>query len=295
MSDWQPQAASAVLRARGDAAAWGYRPGGRLSAEPTALAALALLAFDPEGDATQKACRRAADWLADAARADGSVGVTDQPFTPGWPTSYAILVWQSLAVHHDAQRRAMNWLLTQQGITFEKPPGSPLGHDTMLPGWTYVSETQAVLALRRGGHADHVRVQQGLSLIRNRVIPEGGWNFGNNVVFGTSLRPKPGPTGWALLALLGTQNADMAVERSLDYLRETLPRVRSGPSLGLGTLALLGWNAAPAEVDGWLAAAARDAENRPDACWNLVHLLLGSSLRTLGLLGLSPARGESRG
>ena len=38
-------------------------------------------------------------------------------------------------------------------------------------------------------------------MIIDRALPHGGWNYGNKVVFGHELRPQPGPTGMALLAL----------------------------------------------------------------------------------------------
>ena len=53
---------------------FGYQPNGPASSEPTALAALALTAYE-EVEAAERALR----WLVETQKADGSVGVTRAP------------------------------------------------------------------------------------------------------------------------------------------------------------------------------------------------------------------------
>jgi hypothetical protein len=84
-----------------------------------------------------------------------------------------------------------------------------MGHNGMLVGWPWVSGTHswveptslALLAMGREGRAGHPRAREGVRVLIDRAIPGGGWNVGNTVVFGTRLRPSPGPSGLALLAL----------------------------------------------------------------------------------------------
>ncbi len=68
----------------------GYQQKALPAVEPTALAALALLATGPGGQATP-----ALDWLATAQSADGSLGIDAGTRHPCWPTGWAILAWNS--------------------------------------------------------------------------------------------------------------------------------------------------------------------------------------------------------
>ena len=106
----------------------------------------------------------------------------------------------------------------------------------------------AVWALCEEGCLRHSRVEQGVCLIRDRAIPGGGWNYGNNIVFGHPLRPQPGPTGIALLALAAAGARDgesPVVARGLVYLSRTLPTIRSAVSVGWGILGLKAHGACP--------------------------------------------------
>ena len=69
----------------------GYRTNGRIAAEPTALACLALAQWDRPDPA-----HAAAAWLAAHQSPDGSVGVWEQPILPSWPTALAVLAWRAL-------------------------------------------------------------------------------------------------------------------------------------------------------------------------------------------------------
>src|SRR5439155_12198677 len=68
----------------------GYRQGGTPAAEPTALAALALIAWERTADADAQL-----RWLADAQTADGSLGINAQERSPAWPTPLAVLAWRA--------------------------------------------------------------------------------------------------------------------------------------------------------------------------------------------------------
>src|SRR5512135_1759371 len=213
VEEWKAIARDELRWLQVGATGWAYRRGAPPGVEPTALVCLGLLAARPgaPADAELSAARAGADWLAAIQQPDGSLGLSGRQPEPGWTTPYGILLWRALEVHETRCRRAAEWLLRQEGKTI--PPGSDpdhiVSHNTMLVGWPWVAETHswleptvmAILALGREGYEDHPRVLAGLGLIRDRAIPSGGWNYGNKAVFGHTLRPQPGPTGLALLAL----------------------------------------------------------------------------------------------
>ena len=142
---------------------------------------------------------------------------------------------------------------------------------------------------------DHPRLKEGMSLILDRAIPDGGWNFGNNIVFGRGLRPKPAPTGMALLALSGIVDCHQAIDRALSYLEEELPRVRSAISLGWGLLGLTAWGRRPAAADDWLSDAWPRVASRPDGTLGIATMILGSTIRSISLLGLPVRAGGVHG
>jgi hypothetical protein len=294
---WLAQAQQRLIDLRGADKGWGYRSPGIPAAEPTALAAMALLAINPESKISLDLAASSAEWLTSIQRSDGAVGLSADLRTPEWPTPYALLLWSILGRSSSSVERAKSWLLGHQGLVFEKPPGSPLGHDTTIAGWSWVDQTHSwleptaitLLALRRAKASDHPRVKEGMSLILDRAIPEGGWNFGNNIVFGRGLRPKPAPTGMALLALSGLVESHQAIDRGLSYLEEELPRVRSAISLGWGLLGLTAWGRRPAATDDWLGDAWARVAHRPDGALGIATMILSSTIRSISLLGL-PAR-----
>src|SRR5947209_20179824 len=97
------------LVALGDGGCWGYRRGAPAAPEATALAALGLLAAEPDPDPDPDArslASRACDGLARLQRDDGSLGVVATMATPGWATSFALLLWQAVGGFDEERRRA---------------------------------------------------------------------------------------------------------------------------------------------------------------------------------------------
>lgn len=285
---WISRTRDLLLSWRGERAGWGYRPGSEPSVEPTVLAALALHAtaeIEPY-EIFATAVSTATTWLATLQQTDGALGLSAALPTPHWGTALALLLWSGCGAHDDACRRAVNWLLAQHGKSVLPTPGVIYAHDASIPGWAWVDGTHswleptawAVLALDHVGHRDHARTRDGRRLIRDRAIRTGGWNFGNSQVFGTDLRPQPGPTGLALLALAGTDEADAPhIERACAYLTRALPATRAPQSLCWGLLGLAAWGLRPADSDAWLEAATGKAVIRSDRAVQLAYLLLAGA------------------
>ena len=243
----------------------GYVPNQASAAEPTALAALALIAAG-----RAKAAGPALDFLVECQGADGAVGIRKDEPAPGWPTSLSVLVWRAAddAAGRDTYRpfvrRGIDWILEARGTTLPMSP--EMGHNTQLVAWSWADKTHSwieptalhVLALKRNGLGTHARVREAVALLLDRLLPSGGCNYGNTVVLGQTLRPHLQPTGLAMLALAGEAHKPKAqarvstdeqtgvdprlrfglVERSLAYLRHCLVPPLTATSLAWALLGL---------------------------------------------------------
>lgn len=250
-------------------AAWSYQPGGTPAIEPMALAALALSATGRDAEA--RPIRRK---LIECQSADGSLGITATVRTPKWPTGWAVLAWSAAnrvspdpRFRPDHCQRAVEWLLSAHGHTWERTP--EFGHDPSIDGWPWVEGTHpwieptaiSLLALRATGHGTHPRAKEAAKLLLDRLLPDGGANYGNTTVFSQTLRPHLQPTGLALIALAGYADTSGKIERSLAYLERSLPATAGGASLAYGVMALTAHRRRPKQAGHWLAAV----ERRPAA------------------------------
>jgi hypothetical protein len=84
-------------------------------------------------------------------------------------------------------------------------------------------------------------------MLLDRQLEHGGWNYGNTIAFGKELHPLPECTGIALQALSG-MTPTREIERSLDYLLQELPGLRTPISLGWALLGLEAWGRKPANA-----------------------------------------------
>jgi hypothetical protein len=82
------------------------------------------------------------------------------------------------------------------------------------------------------------RIQLGTEMLRDRACPQGAWNAGNGVVFGTALSPHIDATAVALLALAGDGRQSF-VTQALDWLRNAYVGCASVYSLAWSAIAFL--------------------------------------------------------
>ncbi len=264
----------------------GYHAVGPASTEPTALAAMALAA-----QGRQAAAAKGFEWLAGLQAADGSVGPTATQAAPGWPTSIAVVAAHFATssgggVATTAKRfdldRAVRWMLQTRGEALPRTP--ELGHDTTLVGWPWVEDTHSwveptaigVLALKAVGRGNHPRVREAVRLLTDRLLPDGGCNYGNTLVMGQVLRPHLQPTGLAMLALAGEPDQSGRITKSLDYLaRELSPRTATA-SLAYGLMGLAAYDRFPAIAHSWLEAASRRTLEREPASFRLALVVLAA-------------------
>lgn len=270
----------------GSSYGWGYLCGGPSSSEPAALASLAL-ACHGEYDAA----RRPAQWLAELQVRDGSVGINASQQRPAWPTSLAILAWNYLdsanqttcfTEHKDL---ATGWSLEARGTT--APQQAHVGHDTTLTGWSWADNTHSwveptamfVIALQAVGLGDHPRVREAVQLLIDRLLPDGGCNYGNTIVLGQTLLPHVQPTGLTLAALAREGASDPRIEKSLQYLERELSGDLATASLCYGLLGLTANGRRPARASDWLATAFDRETAHPSSCYKLALIALASSDR----------------
>jgi hypothetical protein len=244
----------------------GYGPERVPSAEPMAVAALALAAHE-----LSSAAKRAADCLAMLQQGSGAVAVRMNERGSNWPTSLAVIAWCAVnsSLYRQNIDRGVAWLLANRGKAV--PQSSDYGHNSELVGWAYAEQTHswveptsfAILALRAAGKPGDPAAKEAVALLLDRQLPHGGLNYGNTTVLGQFLRAHVHPTGIALLALTGAADSSGRLMLTIDWLRRNIGPRTTPLSLGWAILGLRAHDAAPSQADHWLALAAETARRSP--------------------------------
>ncbi len=244
----------------------GYRPNGPPSVEPTAIAAMALLANHRIEPAV-----RALRWITRCQQPDGSVAARPELPAAYWSGGPAMCVWAFAARHVDASfaepaLRARQWSVALYGVALERSAEHKieLGHDVRLRAWPWVAGTHSwveptcwqmmglhAVAQVQGSEKADQRTSEALQLLLDRQLPAGGWNYGNTSVLGQTLLPHLQPTAFALLALrclLGDSELEYA-RQSRHWLQEAVQRPCGGASWAWSRLALQAWGATNAPED----------------------------------------------
>jgi hypothetical protein len=276
------------------------KAGGQFLVDPTAWGILALAACGGSPELLEQSRHL----LMREQLPDGRLCVSRAHPASYWPTSLAILAWQDSKPCHEAQERAVRFLLETTGYHFPRTSDVPSAHDTLLKGWPWVGDTHswveptamAVMALRATGHGQHDRVKEAVRMLLDRQLPHGGWNYGNTAVFGKELHSMPESTGAALAGSVGLTERE-AVRASLAYLQNEVTRLRTPISLGWSLLGLAAWQMSPpnaaALVERCLANQERYGEYETSA---LCLLVLGALATEMGgqipLLSVSVRQGH---
>ena len=131
-----------------------------------------------------------------------------------WPTSLVLFtLGRRQRCHSSFRKRSKKTAAYLLGIKGKVPETALSGElhdiDLKLTGWpwaegnfSWVEPTAwACLALRHFGQGSHPRVQEGMRLLLDRAMDEGGINYGNRRILGRLTEPIPGPSALMLLAL----------------------------------------------------------------------------------------------
>jgi len=224
------------------------QPRGRYRADATGWAIMAL-AGDP---ASRDLLARARSRLAADQLPDGRVCISPDHPEAAWPTSLAVFAWHQSPEHRENQVRAADFLIASSGRHWPRTADAPSAHDTDIKGWSWIADTHswaeptalAMLALKIAGYGGHQRVKEATRLLLDRQLPQGGWNYGNALVFDQELRPMPLSTGLVLNALQD-QTSLATIRRSLTYLHSRVLSLPTPRSLGWSLLGLGAWRARP--------------------------------------------------
>jgi hypothetical protein len=264
----------------------GYAVDGEPASEPTALAGLALLAHE-----RLEPARAAGRWLAKRQSRSGAVGVAMSRATPNWPTAFAMMLWHALD-QSDSQgefagntRRALDWSLAEHGQGAPRRP--QYGHDSTIIGWSWAADTHSwleptalfVLALKRVGHPQHARTREGVRLLIDRQLPNGGCNYGNTIVLGQPLLAHVQPTGLAMMALADEGYDDSRTDKSLAYLERELGERTTTASMCYGLLGLAAHGRTRKQHRAWLRSAFDRTAQQGQSPHKLALLALALSSR----------------
>jgi hypothetical protein len=250
------------------------RSSAQAAVEPTALA---LLAMPPKSVLER---RNAIAFLLDIQNRDGSwpAFLGDNEEGSGL-TGLALYALRRCGVEGAATDRAIHWLLHSQGqeshrlwkwkfrifdrhVRFDPGKfGWPWGPETI--SWV-VPTSYSLLALKNGGGTSRqallrFRIRRGVEMLYDRICPQGGWNAGNGVVYGSPMIPHPDVTAAALLALWGEPGDDL-VTLSLDWLERRAEASFSPWSLAWSILALNAFRRPTDRLIKRLAVVAEAAE-----------------------------------
>jgi Squalene-hopene cyclase N-terminal domain len=247
-----------LLGAQNEDGGWGSVKGKRSNTESTSFALMALKSLHSK--LLDRQMTAGLNWLVRHQRDDGSWPLNEETSKQSsWTTPIAVLALISLQDQSQRISRAVKWILAQEGM---KPgwfasllfPLSPARKtvelDPYLNGWSWTSgafswvepTSYCLMALKKSrplvaGINMEVRIQQGESLLYDRMCESGGWNYGNSKVLGETLWPYPDVTAVALIALQD-RAANEANRGSLLALQRMMREAASGITLSWGILCL---------------------------------------------------------
>jgi uncharacterized protein (DUF362 family) len=201
---------------------WGYKPDQAHQLEPTCLG---LLALSLEPEKYREPIEKGRQVLSRSVASDGAFRHANGREEAIWPTSLALFTQHVLGVASENLKQPIAKLLALRGKVPDNTEAGEL-HDINLKlvGWpwgegnfSWVEPTAwACLALRAVGQGDHARVREGVQLLLDRAMDEGGINYGNRRILGRPTEPIPGPTALMLLALQGEDHP--RVRSACEYL-----------------------------------------------------------------------------
>jgi len=221
---------------------------------PDATAWALIVLASSQADST--AYDKGSAYLASLQGSDGRICIDRNSSTASWPTALAIMAWNHSLKFQQNRESSVQFLLEFSGQHFPKPENSIIGHDPSILGWPWIADTHswviptgmAMIALQIAGVGQHTRVDQGADMLIDRQLPHGGWNYGNTLAFGKTLHPLPECTGVALQAL-STKIPRSRIDRSLDYLLQQPPLLRTPISLAWTILGLSAWGLKPDDTN----------------------------------------------
>jgi len=217
---------------------WGYTAGtSQAYPEPTCYSLLAL------ADNPSFSKDKPLSWLSGLINQDGQLYLP-QDDMPNWATALFIITSIRLDEMPDVRKASIEWLLEWKSQEVENDESDVTPVDSSLVGWSWISNTfswvqptsLAMTALKMAGLKTHERVTEGEALLLDRVCLDGGWNFGNPVVYDKKIEPSVMETALAIFALQDAPQAANEIKRGLAVIEQRATDMPSTLSLALGIL-----------------------------------------------------------
>jgi len=242
-----------------------------------------------EGQPAPETARDAAlGWLASRVGPQGAL-VLEGDDEPHWSTSLLVITLTRLGCQLELQQKAARFLLRWSGEETSKITEVTL--DGTLHGWPWISGTfswveptcYALLALKLVGQSQHPRVIEAERMLVDRACQDGGWNYGNRVIYGASLHGFLSSTALAALALQDVTAAREAINRGLAFLEREIKNHQSSLTLALTILCFHAFARPVADL-----VAALESRQESDGSWRQqIHQT------ALAVLALQAAAGGS--
>ena len=209
-------------------------------------------------DRQAPACDRAINLLLRTQNPDGSWPAFEGDDPEGcWTTALAVIALRFMRSRSAPLKKAGSWLLKyegREGHWFWKWKFRTVDRAVQFNpekyGWPWFPGTVSwviptafsLIALQQSFPDDQTdlvakRIRLGTEMLCDRACPQGGWNVGNGIVFGSPLTPHIDTTAIALLAL--TEPADGTAVQALNWLRASCVDCSSAYSLAWATIAFI--------------------------------------------------------
>ena len=229
---------------------WATGNGRRAGIETTCYALMAL------HDRQASAYVRAINLLLRTQNPDGSWPAFDGDDPEGcWTTALVVIALRFIRSPSGPLKKAVRWLINEEGREGHwfwkwkfRMVDRAVQFDPDKYGWPWFSGTvswvvptvSSLIALQQSCPDDQrdplaKRIRLGTEMLRDRACPQGGWNAGNGIVFGSPLTPHIDTTAIGLLAL--TEATDATAVQALNWLRQASANCSSGYSLAWATIA----------------------------------------------------------
>jgi hypothetical protein len=279
---------------------WSYFGSEQSSVEATTLAVMVLGTESPD------AARSGLDQLSHLQRRDGAwpafVGDTD----PSWTTALVLCALNGTGEFASAREKAFHWLVSERGREGHwlwrwkfKTADRNVRFDPDKYGWPWESGSASwviptafsIIALKQYTvcnrlEASEKRIRLGVEMLLDRVCVAGGWNSGNNVVYGVPLRAHVEATAIALLALQDERQSDLT-QRSLTWLKKEANQIGSISSLAWSILSLFVYQESVEALKERLAAImgdGREIRNNASLATALLALKCGEMVHPFVVL-----------